>query len=254
MKTLITIIFISILNFAIAQKPTDPIQLDRPDQTECPFITPIKYIQAENGINVEKEGNSITTLVVPTILWKYGINSNFELRLITEVNSIIKPEIKQTGFLPVTIGFKANLFKEKGIIPLTSFIGHITTAKTGHNDFNSKFIAPSFRFTMQHTLSDNATLAYNLGTEWDGETAFPTYIYTLTNGIGLGEKTGFYYEIYGFIPQNKKAEHLFDCGFTYLLNYDIMCDISGGAKFDDISTNYLSLGFSYRFLTKKSRT
>ena len=27
------------------------IQLDRPDQTECPFIVPAKYIQLENGFN-----------------------------------------------------------------------------------------------------------------------------------------------------------------------------------------------------------
>ena len=29
------------------------IQLDRPDQTECPFITPKKYIQIENGFTIE---------------------------------------------------------------------------------------------------------------------------------------------------------------------------------------------------------
>ena len=31
------------------------IQLDRPDQTECPFITPKNYIQIENGFTLENK-------------------------------------------------------------------------------------------------------------------------------------------------------------------------------------------------------
>ena len=105
---------------------------------------------------------------------------------------------------------------------------------------------------MQHTLSEKASLSYNLGAEWDGKTARPTYIYTITNGLSLSDKTGFYYEVYGSITKNQTSEHNFDCGFTYLANYDIMLDISGGARFDDYNVNYISLGFSYRFNTKKT--
>ncbi|MBU6205838.1 MAG: hypothetical protein KJS45_10675, partial [Bacteroidetes bacterium] len=35
-----------------------PIQLDRPDQTECPFITPKNYIQIEHGITMENIRNN----------------------------------------------------------------------------------------------------------------------------------------------------------------------------------------------------
>ena len=45
------------------------IQLDRPDQTECPFITPKNYIQIENGFTVE---NFDETQNLSIILQRFG--------------------------------------------------------------------------------------------------------------------------------------------------------------------------------------
>lgn len=181
------------------------IQLDRPDQTECPFITPKKYIQIENGFTFETFDQNQKSFNYPSTLWKYGVNEKFELRLITELASEKSNGNINTGFSPITIGFKTSLFEEKGIIPKTSFIGHITTSNIGTNDFQTKYIAPSFRFTMQHTLTKKISLAYNLGAEWNGENAEHSYIYTLTAGFSLTEKIGCYTELYGFIPVEKKG-------------------------------------------------
>ena len=101
---------------------------------------------------------------------------------------------------------------------------------------------------MQHTLSDKVSLAYNLGAEWNGETAEQTYIYTLTTGIAFTQKLGGYLEVYGFLPQDSTANHRFDCGFTYLVNNDFIVDLSGGVRITkNAPKNYLSLGLSYRF-------
>jgi hypothetical protein len=229
-----------------------PIQLDRPDQTECPFITPPKYIQIENGLTIENFDINQKTFSYPSTLWKYGVNEKFELRLITEFVSEKVNKKTFKGILPITLGFKTSLFEEKGIVPKTSFIGHITTSKIGNEKFQTKYIAPSFRFTMQHTLTNKISLAYNLGAEWDGENAGHTYIYTLTTGFSLSEKTGCYTEIYGFLPNDNKADHRFDCGLTYLINNNLMTDISGGFGLsDNAAKNYISFGLSYRFKTTK---
>jgi hypothetical protein len=47
------------------------IQLDRPDQTECPFITPEKYIQIENGFTFETFDQSQTSFSYPRVLRAY---------------------------------------------------------------------------------------------------------------------------------------------------------------------------------------
>ena len=230
-----------------------PIQLDRPDQTECPFITPTKYIQFESGLTYENKNKNEKSLSYPTILWKYGVNTKFELRLITELVREQENTTTNIGLKPITIGFKASLFEQKGVIPKTSFIGHITTAKIGSKVFESNYISPSFRFNMQHDISERLMIAYNLGAKWDGATAQETYLYTLTTGLTITKKISFYIEVYGFQPRNNVAEHLLDGGFIYLINNNFMMDISGGVGLSkNAAKNYASLGLSYRFKTTRN--
>ncbi len=252
-KYLITLaIFFSATSDRLWSQTLPPIQLDRPDQTECPFITPTKYIQIENGITFENIDINRKTLSYPSSLWKYGVNEKFELRLITEFVSDKIGNKTTTGILPITFGFKTTLFEEKGFIPKTSFIGHITSAKLGNPEFHQQYIAPSFRFTMQHTLSSKVSLAYNLGAEWNGQNAVQNYIYTLTTGISLTDKIGCYAELYGFLQDNNRADHRFDGGFTYLINNNLITDISGGFGItENAPTSYISYGLSYRFNTSK---
>ena len=226
------------------------IQTDRPDQTECPFITPINYFQLENGFSFEKRDNNINEIVSPTILTRFGINDHFELRLITEflINKDYSEEI--SGINPVLIGFKTRLLEERGIIPLTSFIGHIGIPKLASSNYKSTYFAPEFRFTMQHTISEKQSLAYNIGAEWNGETAEPTFVYTLTTGYSLSEKIGTYFELYGFVPQIEKPDHRFDAGVTYSINSSHQLDISSGFGLSKTSPKYfVSLGYSFRFKT-----
>jgi hypothetical protein len=229
-----------------------PIQLDRPDQTECPFIVPKNYLQLENGFLMQRLKDGSRYFTYPSTLWKYGINERFELRMITELVTLKSSGGSLTGLNPITLGFKANLLTEKGIIPRTSFIGHITTSKWGSRDLRTNTIAPSFRFVMQHTLSEKVSLSYNLGAKWNGEDPEPVYLYTLTSGISLTEKLGLYVELFGFAPEKEMAEHSFDGGFTYLVNNDLMLDISACTGITrNAPVNYYALGLSYRFPFKK---
>ena len=225
-----------------------PIATDRPDQTECPFIVPKGYFQAENGLFYEKTDANSHTAAYPSVLWKYGISDNFELRLITEYVSEKRINDTGKGFTPITVGFKVRLMEEKGILPKTSFIGHLAVPTLASKAFRADFYAPSFRFTMQHTLSDKLLLAYNLGAEWDGITPETTFIYTVTTGLSLTEKLGAYVELYGFTPQNQSADHRFDGGLTYLISNNVMMDVSGGVGLSQNAPSYfVSLGLSYRF-------
>jgi hypothetical protein len=224
------------------------IQTDRPDQTECPFITPKGYLQFENGFSYEKTNGNSNEIVAPTILTKFGINNHFELRLITEYIIDSENSTKISGINPVLIGFKTRLFEEKGLIPTTSFIGHLGLPKVASPELKTTYYSPEFRFTMQHTLSDKQTLSYNLGAEWNGETPEPTFVYTLTTGYSFTEKIGGYIEFYGFIPQIEKPDHRFDAGVTYLFNPNHQLDVSGGFGLSETSPDYyFALGYSFRF-------
>ena len=95
-------------------------------------------------------------------------------------------------------------------------------------------------------------LGYNLGAEWDGETANPTYIYTLTSGLSIYKSLSGFVEVYGFIPMNAISNHRIDGGFTYLIGNDLQLDISGGIGTSSLAPRYfISGGVSYRFRCRK---
>ena len=224
-----------------------PIEADRPDQTETPAIVPKGMFQIETGFTYQKENSELKTFLLPTVLSKYGVNENFELRLITEFNYANFNDQNLSGFSSVLVGFKAKLAEEKGIIPKTSIIAHIGIPNAASTNFKTDYFAPQFRFTMQHTLSDKFSLSYNLGAEWDGFSAEPIFIYTLTSGYSITEKLGSYIELFGFLPQDNKANHNLDAGLTYLINNNFMLDLSSGVGLTHNAPKYyISAGFSFR--------
>ena len=246
MKKLCLIIMMFISQF-IAAQTSEPIQADRPDQTETPAIVPKGMFQVETGFTFQKNDAFSKTSTLPTILWKYGVNENFELRLITEFTSEKIFDEKQDGLLPIYVGFKVKISDEKGIVPKTSFIAHVGLPSAANSKYKTDFYAPEFRFVMQHTLSKKMSLSYNLGAEWDGFSAEPTFLYTLTTGYSITNKFGSYIEIFGFAPQKDKANHNFDAGITYLINNNFMLDLSSGIGItDNAPDHYLAVGFSFR--------
>jgi outer membrane putative beta-barrel porin/alpha-amylase len=247
LKVTFSILFITLLTNGAFSQENEPIQTDRPDQTETPAIVPKGMFQMENGFSYEKINDDSESIVTPSSLIKFGVNDHFELRLILEFASENKFDEKTSGLNPVLIGFKTRLAEEKGIIPKTSFIAHLSIPGLASKEFRTTYYAPEFRFTMQHTLAEKISLGYNLGAEWDGETPQPTFIYTLTTGISLSQKAGCYVEVYGFAPQKDKADHRCNAGFTYLLSNDMMLDVSGGVGITENAPDYYAaLGFSFR--------
>lgn len=246
MKFKITLLFL-IIFFSAQSQEINPIQADRPDQTETPFIVPTGMFQVETGFLYQKNDKSSTDYLAPTVLMKYGINENFELRLITDLAFDQLNNEEFSGLKPLTIGFKVKIMEEKGILPKTSFIGHLSLPNAASSQFETDFFAPEFRFLMQHTLSDKISFSYNLGAEWDGFTAEPTFIYTTALGYSITDKFGSYIEIFGFAPQENKANHSTDAGFTYLISDNFMVDLSGGLGITSNAPNhFLSVGFSFR--------
>ncbi len=197
---------------------------------------------------MKKTNENSNEIISPTVLTRYGINDNFELRLLTEWVTDKNNFEKKSGFVPVLVGFKTKILEENGVIPTTSFIGHIAIPSWASTKHTTTYYAPEFRFTMQHTISEKQTLSYNLGAEWDGETAAPTFIYTLTTAYSLSENMGAYLECYGFVPQIGKPDHRFDLGLTYLFNPNHQLDVSSGLGLSETSAKYyISLGYSFRF-------
>lgn len=257
-KYLLVIVFI-VLSVRVIAQQEGRMETDRPDQTESPFITKRKYIQAEFGFNIERYAG-LTTIVHPTTLWKYGAGNRFELRLITEFVSTETPILIPygndviSGLQPIQIGGKIALWEEKGFLPKTSLLFHVAPAKFGSKKFHTSKWAPNFRFTFQNTLSENVGLGYNLGAEWDGEGNTPYWVYTIAPGFNLGEKWYGYIEVFGAVRKNEMPQHNLDGGLAYYFSDNTKIDLSSGFGLTENSTDwYGAIGFSFRFNTSKKK-
>lgn len=228
----------------------EKIETDRPDQTETPVLTPVKYFQAEVGFNKENKDNDYR-LLHPTALLKYGINKKLELRLeATAATDNFKSgtnSIKMNGLEPIAIGTKIALLEEKGLRPKTSIIAHVGLPFLGSKIYRTPHLSPSFRFTMQNTISSTVAIGYNVGAEWDGFSATPTWLYTIAPGFNLGEKWYTYVEAFGFISKYQKPQHSVDAGIAYFVNNNLKLDASAGLGLSsEALDNYVAVGFSFR--------
>lgn len=256
MKILISTLFLFFAVALQAQQQVPDLVTDRPDQTESAATVPKHFLQIETGFILENDENEISrnkSFAYSTTLLRYGLWDNFELRLgaaylgdnVTKKNSDFSQNI--AGFSPLHVGFKVKVAEEKGLRPDIAFLGGLELPFTAGSDYKPSYTAATMRFAFSHTLSDRFSLGYNLGAEWDGETAVPGYFYSVALGIGLIENLGMFVESFGAIQEAGTAQHQLDVGFTYLLTPNFQVDISGGIGLNDAAPdNFISFGLSYR--------
>jgi hypothetical protein len=229
------------------------ITTDRPDRTEVATLTPLHYFQGEFGFTIENlEGNNYN-IIHPTGLMKYGVSKTFELRIegdfSTEYRQLIPKPKKETGLNPLEIGFKAALIKEqKKLLPKTSVIVHAGIPVLATSNFKPVHIAPKIVFTMENDLTKSLGISYNLGTQWDGFTSTPAWLYSLSFGFDLAKNWEGYIEGYGGAIKNKAPENGVDGGIIYYISNDVKIDVNGGFGLSNAAPdNYIGVGISFRF-------
>lgn len=245
------LIFLGILFCSAGAGAQEKIDTDRPDQTESSALVPQGWFQAEIGFQVDKDSNFRTSLH-PSALWKFGISSWLELRMITELTTVkyvSPPENKGvSGLLPVQLGVKLKLFEEKGLRPQTALIMHTSFSKLASEKFQFEKWAPNFRFVLSNTLSKNISIGYNLGARWDGFINSPQWLYTFAPALLPGEKWKVYIESYGFVGKNHPPEHSLAGGLIYYVSDDVQLDVSPSFGLTTAAPDrYLTVGLSFRF-------
>lgn len=238
---------------ALCRAQVEKIDTDRPDQTESAVLVPKKWGQFEMGFSKQVNNSTENEFQHPTLLSKYGISKRFEFRLITTVQTntdFSNPAFKQSncGLTPVEIGGKIALWEEQKLLPKTSLIFHVGIPRFASNYYQADHLAPNFRFTMQHSVSDLIGIGYNLGAEWDGFSNETTWIYTLSPGFNISEKWYAYLEAFGFISKSNKPQHSFDGGIAYYISPNLKIDLSSGSGISKKAPDwYIAIGASFRF-------
>jgi hypothetical protein len=239
-----------------AQEEPPELITDRPDQTESSSVIPFRSLQIETGFVLENNSADdfqYKGYAYNATLLRYGLLENLELRLglayMGEEWKFNTPDSLSTikGLSPLLSGFKIQICREKGLIPEIAFIGGLSLPFVAGEDLRSDYTAGIMRLSVSHSLSDVFSFGYNLGVEWDGESAAPAFFYTVVMGIGITNKLGAFVEGFGSLPEKSPASHLLHAGLTFLLLQNLQLDLSGGLGLNEKAMdNFLSCGLSWR--------
>nr|WP_321221182.1 transporter [uncultured Psychroserpens sp.] len=233
----------------------DALVTDRPDATEASSTVGKGVFQIETGGLYESfENNSIQSeaYTFNTTLLRYGILDNLELRVgwdfvegVTKVNGNKLNDVT-SGFSPLLLGVKVDISEEKNGMPEIALIGHVFPLFSASNDYRPETTAIDFRFSFSHTLSQKSSIAYNLGAQWGNDSPEAAAIYTVAYGYSFTDKFGMYAELYGDLPEDSKANHYWDAGFTYLVSNDLQLDTYFGTSITKGQDILIGLGASFR--------
>ena len=222
------------------------------------------FFQIETGASIERTGEydltvtgdvvTVNTHSYPSILLRYGLSKNVEIRLGIEYLQL-KEKAKfegqlqtEAGFSPLNVGTKIKLFSEKGSIPETAFLFNVSIPFKDNSSFQSDYIGSEFQLAMSNTLNQRFSLTYNIGGSWGAGDPGVTGFYSFSLGANLIKKLGAFAEIYGYLPEKSSPDHRFDGGFTYLILKNLQADVSGGIGISEKSPDYfIGLGVSVRF-------
>lgn len=226
---------------------------DRPTQSESPVIVPAGFFQIETGFIHEFVTSDITNTFYNTTLLRYGLVKGWEIRLGMNYLKNVEQWNDDTqfitrGFTPVFIGSKLHIVREQGIWPEVAFSAGVGVPKTGAGAFMTSYLAPSLKVIASHTIGRNFSLGYNIGAAWDGETAQPTGIYTVSLGMSVSEGIGVFIENYAYFKKGL-FDFRSDAGITWLLKKNLQIDLSGGLGLNNKAPNgFISCGISWRVL------
>ncbi len=224
----------------------EDISTDRPDQSESPYLMNKGYFQVEAGVTSENDEPvkdfKTSTLSAPSVLLRYGIAKNVELRggieVINSKTTIGGSSTSENGFGPLMAGTKIKLFSEKGSMPETALLLSITIPFKDNSAFQSDYIGTEFRFAMTNNLTKRFSLSYNIGGEFGAGAPGATGIYTVALGASLINKLSGFVELYGFMPQKFSPDHRFDAGLTYLILKNVQVDAAFGFGISERSPDF----------------
>ncbi len=242
-------------SFAQDGETTPALITDRPGNTEAAATVPIGSLQIETGAyytSFEKDELKLESLGYNGTVLRYGILKNLEMRLAWSFEegraSFMGDRFDNvtSGFSPLLAGVKVGITEENGLLPTIGFVGYLVLPFTASTDYRPENTGVDFTFAFNHTLSENSSLAYNLGAEWGNDSPEAAYTYTLLYGYSISDRFGAFAEIYGDFPEDNKANHLWDAGITYLVKDNLQLDAAVGTSITEGQDLLVSVGLSYR--------
>lgn len=235
-------IYFLLFSLVCSAQYTLPIQ---PEET--PYLLQKGRFQIENGFAFRSFDKDNSTVVVPSVLTKYGLTKKIELRLTTESQILKENKLKSFVVTPIIFGFKTKLFSEKGILPETAIIFQTTIPFSASKSIRNEVWSPEIIVMSQGNYSNFFGMNYNFGIKWDKINAHPYYTQKQTATLNFSSKFCTYHEFFSTFHNHFKGQTNINNGFMYLFTDNLVIDLSGGFGISSESPNWFcNMTFSAR--------
>lgn len=214
------------------------LAIDRPDQTDSPYVIPLGFFQVETGIQQHWDSfredtlhYSFRSITYPNLLIRYGILKGVEIRLegnygVERLKAENTTEDRSTGLYPALVAAKIKLFDQKGVRPnIAVLVKLFTPFHTRRQlDLPHKF-TPGLVAAFSHSISDRFVLDGSAGAYIDQITGNLVSHYSLSQAVGFTEKISMFGEIFSIHTPGQPSQYATDVGVLYMFRPNIQFDI-----------------------------
>lgn len=240
------ILFIAlVLLYGLCHAQEEPLTIsaDRPGALTGTDVMPLYKLQWETGMGFESTADGAHKFTLNNTLLRFGLFESTELRIGTDAlmwndGQATEPSF---GLTPLTIGMKTRFYEGTGYLPSVSMLAELKSPHVGTKELLPAHLAPSLHLLFEHTFTDWFGICYNVGAEWDGETASPTTYLGFGVYFDITEHIGTFVETYNYIhPEGN--QHLTQFGLTWLVSRRVQLDLSGDLDFQNLGKFYVVSG------------
>lgn len=242
MRQLITTSFLllTICN-RISGQTKEPINTDRPDQSDGTYTMPKKNLQLETGFIYGKNEENYFT---HDIMLRYGITSSTEVRLLFDYGKIAS----ETGIFAPGISVKQHLISQRNWLPEITAVGYLRLPFLATTNFKTDNPATTFLFAFQNIITDKFSIGYNFGTTFDGDHPYENWIVTASLGFTATKRISFFAEYFASFAKVIQPSNNVDTGVLWLLNNNFQIDLAiGSTIYEQDKNKFITTGISYRF-------
>lgn len=222
-----------------AQTVTDPLNSDRPDQSEGPFVLACGMVQVESGTLLEEAGG---TSVVQNTMLRFGINGSTEARLLIDAGY----DGSRWGFYPVGLSLKQKLVRPKGPRPDVALVGYVYLHPLATAEHRDATLSSTWVVAAENALGERFSVTYTAGGSFNDIDPVPTAIITTQGLFRPRPDVAVFAEYFGHFGNG--ILNGADAGIMYHPMPQIMLDVAGAAMHTAGGWGgYVTVGMCWRF-------
>lgn len=229
--------------FCQAQEETT-FSTDRPGNTWGTAVLSLKKVSWENGFVFESSPDGSRMMTLDNTIVRYGIFENVELRLGTDFmmfKGIQDEHYSGVSISPLTIGTKIKVYDGTNILPSIGVLAEFKSPHVGSKDLLPTHLAPSTYLIFENAITDWFSVCYNVGLEWDGETATPTTFLALGLGFSITNDIGAFVETFNYLHPEQGNQYMTEFGITWMMSPRLQFDLESDLDFKNLG-KYYSIG------------